>query len=120
MTTNRRALHVHVVPIKVLVAVWLVLLVLTWITVSATKMDLGPLNIIIALTIAAVKCAFVVLYFMHLRYDKPFHAVVFAVALLFVFLFISLALLDTSQYKPDLIPGYAPAMEEGQVGAVAK
>jgi cytochrome c oxidase subunit 4 len=108
------------VPIKVLAGVWLVLLVLTWMTVSVTKMDLGPMNIVIALAIAAVKCAFVVLYFMHLRYDKPFHSVVFVVALLFVFLFISLALLDTGQYNADLIPGYAPAMEDAQAGAVAK
>jgi cytochrome c oxidase subunit 4 len=120
MSANRHSLHTHVVPIKVLAAVWLVLLVLTWLTVSATKADLGSLNIVIALAIAAVKCGFVVLYFMHLRYDKPFHAVVFVVALLFVFLFITLALLDTGQYKADLIPGYAPAMEEAASGAAAK
>lgn len=119
MSADRHTLHIHVVPLKVLAAVWAVLLVLTWLTVSVTKVDLGQMNIVIALSIAVVKSVFVVLYFMHLRYDKPFHAVVFIVALLFVFLFITLALLDTGQYKGDLIPGYAPAMEEAQAGAAA-
>jgi cytochrome c oxidase subunit 4 len=112
MSSDPRALHVHVVPVRVLVAVWAVLLLLTWTTVSVTKLDLGGMNIVIALAIAAVKCAFVVLYFMHLRYDRPFHAVVFAVALLFVFLFITFALIDTKGYQPDVIPGYAPRMHE--------
>ena len=110
MSTRQETLHVHVVPTKVLVAVWLTLIVLTWLTVSATKIDLGGLNIFIALGIAVVKSAFVALYFMHLRYDKPFHGVVFVVALLFVALFISFALLDTKQYHPDTIPGYAPGI----------
>lgn len=112
MSNESHALHVHVVPTKVLVGVWAVLVLLTWLTVSATKVNLGPLNIYIALGIAVVKSAFVALYFMHLRYDRPFHAVAFVVALLFVFLFITFALLDTSQYRPELIPGYAPAIQE--------
>ncbi len=110
MSNDSHALHVHVVPTKVLVGVWAVLIVLTWLTVSATKVDLGPLNIYIALGIAVVKSTFVALYFMHLRYDRPFHGVVFVVALLFVALFISFALLDTKEYHADTIPGYAPAI----------
>lgn len=110
MSNESHALHVHVVPTKVLVGVWAVLVLLTWLTVSATKVNLGPLNIYIALGIAVVKSAFVALYFMHLRYDKPFHAVIFVLALLFVALFISFALLDTKSYAPTTIPGYAPGL----------
>jgi cytochrome c oxidase subunit 4 len=44
----------------------------------------------------------VALYFMHLRYDKPFNAILFLTALVFVALFVSLTLLDTLQYEPDL------------------
>ena len=112
MSTRHEALHTHVVPIKVLVGVWLTLIFLTWLTVSATTIDLGGLNIFLALGIAVIKSAFVALYFMHLRYDKPFHGVIFIVALLFVALFISFALLDTTQYHPDTIPGYAPGMAQ--------
>ena len=110
MSTRRETLHVHVVPMKILIGVWLALIVLTWLTVTVTKVNLGGLNIFIALGIAVVKSTFVALYFMHLRYDKPFHGVIFVVALLFVALFISFALLDTKQYHPDTIPGYAPGI----------
>ena len=105
-------MHIHVVPVKVLLAVWAVLIVLTWATVSVTKVNLGNMNIVIALAIAVIKSTFVALYFMHLRYDKPFHAIVFVIALLFVFVFITFALLDTKEYQPATIPGYAPAITE--------
>ena len=100
----------HVVPLKLLVGVLFVLLVLTVLTVAVTKVDLGNLNLVIAMAIAAVKGSLVLLYFMHLRWDRPFNAVVFVSSLVLVALFIILALLDTSQYQPDLIPGYAPGM----------
>jgi hypothetical protein len=45
-----------------------------------------------------------------MRYDHPINAIVFIAALLFVVLFVSLALLDSHAYAPDLIPGYAPAL----------
>jgi len=101
--------HVHVVPLRVLVAVWLTLLVLTVMTVGATHWNFGgSVNLWIAMGIATVKASFVALYFMHLRYDNPFHGIVLVTALLFVMLFIGLALIDTQQYHPTLIPDYAP------------
>ena len=117
MSTDRHAMHVHVVPLRVLLATWGALLVLTALTVAAASLDLGSLNIVVALGIAVLKSTVVALYFMHLRYDRPFHAIAFIVALLFVFLFITFALLDTQQYRPDLIPGYAPAIEEAHGAA---
>jgi cytochrome c oxidase subunit 4 len=112
MSSESPSLHVHVVPTKILLGVWAALLVLTWLTVSVTQVDLDSLNIVIALGIAVVKSVLVALYFMHLRYDRPFHAVIFVTALLFVFVFITFALLDTKEYNPDLIPGYAPEIEQ--------
>src|SRR5688572_23420157 len=108
----------HVVPMRVLLLVWGALMVLTWVTVSVTYIDLGNLNIVIALGIAVIKSSFVVLYFMHLRYDNPFNAVIFISSVLFVMLFIGFALIDRNEYAPELIPGYAPAME--QVNATAE
>jgi cytochrome c oxidase subunit 4 len=109
--------HSHAVPLRILAAVWGTLMILTWVTVSATGLDLGNLSIVIALGIAVVKSAYVALYFMHLRYDRPFNAIVFVTALTFVALFIGLALLDTKEYHPDLMPGYAPAIEESRSAA---
>jgi cytochrome c oxidase subunit 4 len=111
---------VHVVPLRVLLLVWGALMALTWATVSATFIDLGNLNIVIALSIAVVKSAFVVLYFMHLRYDNPFNAFIFMTSVVFVMLFIGFALIDRKEYAPELIPGYAPAMEEARAAADAK
>jgi cytochrome c oxidase subunit IV len=92
----------HAVPLLVLFAVFAGLLVMTVVTVAATWFDLGNWNLIIALGIATFKASLVALYFMHLRYDNPFNAIVLVTALLFVALFIGLTLLDTTQYQPDI------------------
>lgn len=88
----------HEVPWTKLLAVLLALLVLTWMTIAAYWVDLGALNIWIAMGIATVKASLVVLYFMHLRYDRPFNAIVFVGTLAFVALFIVLTLADTRAY----------------------
>ncbi len=108
---DAHAEHPHVVPMKVLLSVWIGLLVLTVVTVAVTKVNLGNFNLWIAMAIATVKASLVVLYFMHMRYDRPFNAMVFISALLVVALFIGIALIDTGAYQPELIPGYAPGMQ---------
>jgi len=100
----------HVVPFWVLHGVWIALLFLTYITVTATHVDFGSFNLWLSMGIATVKASLVVLYFMHLRYDHPFHGIVFVTALLFVMLFVVIVLLDTQEYQPQLIPDYAPAI----------
>ena len=94
--------HPHIVPPRVLLTVFGILLVLTFLTVAVTKIDLGKLNIWIALAIAVVKAGVVGLYFMHLLYDKPFHGVILIVSLMFVALFIGIAMMDTDAYQPNL------------------
>ncbi len=101
----------HVVPLRLLIGVLAALLVLTWVTVGVTAFDLGNFNLIVAMAIAALKGSLVLLFFMHLRWDRPFNAIVFVASLFFVALFVILALMDTEQYQPELIPGYAPALE---------
>ena len=93
---------VHVVSLRVLLTVFAVLLTLTFLTVAATWFDSGDWALAIALGIATTKASLVALYFMHLRYDNPFYAVVFCAALLFLAIFLSLTLLDTFQYQPDV------------------
>lgn len=98
-------------PWPLLVAVFLALIGLTFLTVAATWIDLGALNLWIAMAIATAKASLVALFFMHLIYDRPFNSIVLIGALFFVMLFVSLALMDTIAYSPDMIPGYAPAVE---------
>ena len=93
----------HVMPVRILVGVFLALVLLTVLTVVATFFPTGSLEIWISLGIATIKASLVAGYFMHLRYDNPLNAVLFAFGLLFVALFVGFLLLDTQQYQPDLI-----------------
>ena len=88
----------HVVGWKLLTAVFLALMVLTILTVAAINVDLGPLNIVVALGIALAKALLVVLIFMHIWWDRGFHGLLIASSLGFVTLFISFTMLDTWQY----------------------
>ena len=82
--------------------IFALLMVFTFLTVAATWVDLGKLNILIALGIAVIKAVLVCLYFMHLRYDSPFYSLVLAGAIFFVGLFMGFALIDTHQYEPNI------------------
>ena len=62
--------HPHVVPLRHYIGVFLALMVLTAATVVTAKMDLGPLNTVVALTIAVIKALLVVLIFMHVKYSN--------------------------------------------------
>lgn len=93
----------HVVPIRLTIGVGTFLLVMTVITVFTAKfVDLGGFNIWLALIIACAKASAVCLYFMHLRWDSPFNAIVLMSSFLFVILFIGLAITDTSEYQPEV------------------
>lgn len=101
---------VHVASVRLLLIVWVALMFGTWITVAASNVDLGPLNIWIGLAIATAKAVLVGLYYMHLRWDKPFNTFVFLTSFFFLFLFIGIAMMDTTHYQPNMIPGFAPGM----------
>lgn len=90
----------HVASAKVLLGTGGSLLVLTIITVLATKVDFGPsINLAFAMLIAVIKATLVVLFFMHLKYDKLFHTVVFVSAILAAALFVGFTLMDSGQYQ---------------------
>ncbi len=92
----------HIVPVKYLAAVALALLALTWLTVAVMKVDLGEANIYIALAIAVVKASLVMLFFMHLWWDRAFNSLVIITSMIAVLLFIAFALTDTREYQPDV------------------
>jgi cytochrome c oxidase subunit 4 len=85
----------HVLPIWVYLATWGTLMVLTVITVAASYLDLGSLNLVIALFIATVKACVVALMFMHLRYDHKFHGIIFSFSVIFLGIFIAFTMFDT-------------------------
>ena len=59
----------HIVPRRTYYVIFLVLMICTAITVAVAYFDLGPLNTIVALTIAVFKATLVVLFFMHVKYS---------------------------------------------------
>ena len=101
----------HIVSGRILLRVWGALLVLTVVTVAATWIDLGGFNLTLALLIATVKASLVALYFMHLRYDRPVNSLVLGAAILFLAIFIGIALMDTIEYQGDIIPDYGQPIE---------
>ena len=106
----------HVASIKVLCATGGSLLVMTLVTVLATKIDFGAnINLAIAMAIAVFKATLVILFFMHLKYDRLFHSVVFVSAILAASLFVGFTLMDTNQYQQTNIwnPDAPPAAPFG-------
>lgn len=60
----------HIVSRRIYFAIFAALVVLTVVTWSVAKLDLGKMNAVVALTIAVIKATLVVLYFMHVRYSS--------------------------------------------------
>jgi len=92
----------HVLPPSVLLATGGALLALTAVTVAVSLVDLGPLNVAVALGVAVIKAALVALFFMHLKYESRFLPVVLVAAVLFAVFFVSFVVFDTTQYQPDI------------------
>src|SRR4051812_5844410 len=59
----------HIVPVRTYYQIFLTLMVCTAITVAVAFVDLGPANLVVAMTIAVLKAALVVLFFMHVKYS---------------------------------------------------
>lgn len=84
----------HVSSPKLYVIVFLALMVFTVITVVVAYQDLGPLNDIVALTIAMTKALLVVLYFMHVRHSTRLTALTAVGGLFFLGILIAMTLND--------------------------
>ena len=94
----------HVLPLTAYMATWIVLLVLTILTVVASYFNFGAGNFIIAILIATTKACVVAAMFMHLRYDRKFHAIIFSFSLIFLGIFIMFTMYDTeTRGKTDAI-----------------
>lgn len=84
----------HIVSPKLYLLVFGTLMVGTALTVAAARVDLGELNIIVAMTIAVFKATLVVLYFMHLRWSGRLIWIFAAASILWLLLLIGLVVAD--------------------------
>ncbi|OLC96543.1 MAG: hypothetical protein AUH86_09415 [Acidobacteria bacterium 13_1_40CM_4_58_4] len=73
----------HVVPKKTYIAVWITLMILTVVTAAVSRIDLGKVSAIVALTIATGKALLVVLFFMGVKYISQKMTIVVIVAGIF-------------------------------------
>jgi len=89
--------NIHITPIKTYLAVGFGLLVLTAITVGASFINFGTFNVTIALTIASIKAVLVAFFFMHLFWDNKLYLIVFFASLLFLTIFLTFTMFDTTQ-----------------------
>jgi cytochrome c oxidase subunit 4 len=98
-------MHEHVDSIKTYTLVFLSLLVLTAATTIVATIDLGPLNVVMALAIAVVKMMLVALFFMHLRHSTILTKVVVGGGMLWlgILLVLSFADFGTRGWLP--VPG---------------
>jgi len=60
----------HVVDTKTFVVIWIILLILTALTVKVADMQLGKVSMLANLLIASSKACLVLWIFMHLKYER--------------------------------------------------
>jgi cytochrome c oxidase subunit 4 len=102
------AVHVHIHSIKFYAAILGTLIFLTVLTVATSLVDIdgfvqpgtpqgaGGFNLALAMIIATIKAGFVVTFFMHLRDDSRFNALVFVGSVLFAGIFLAYTMNDTA------------------------
>ena len=87
----------HIVYPRVYITIFFVLLVGTILTAWVAFFNFpGPLNAVVALTIATIKASAVVLYFMHVRYSGRLIWLVIASALFWLVIMFALTISDYS------------------------
>ena len=84
----------HVDSIKTYTVVFLLLLILTAATTAVATIDLGALNVVMALFIAVVKMLLVALFFMHMRHSTKLTQLAAAGAFLWLFIMMAFTLAD--------------------------
>lgn len=84
----------HQVGYGVFILVWLALLCLTAVTVSAAGVHLGNWNIFVAMAIATVKVFLVLSFFMHLKYESRLMKLLFGLCVMILGIIIGLTFVD--------------------------
>jgi cytochrome c oxidase subunit 4 len=95
----------HIASVRLYVAIFGALLVLTGLTVFVAYFDLGLLNTPVALGVAVLKASLVVLFFMGVRHNTPLTKVVVVSGFLWLFILFGLTMSDYAT-RPWLgVPG---------------
>ncbi len=93
----------HPASLTMLFSVFIALLLLTGLTVYQSTFDFGNLEIVLSLFIATIKAGLVILFFMHMLWDKLMNVIFFFGSLIFVSLFLGFTLMDATSYHSTVI-----------------
>ena len=93
--------HHHVSSPELFRNVLITLLILTALTVAASRIHFGSANMLIAMAIASIKASLVIAFFMHLKWDTGINKIVFLSAFLFLSLLFVFTLGDQATRRMD-------------------
>ena len=93
--------HHHVSTSALFRNVLITLLILTAITVGASRIDFGSANMLIAMIIASIKASLVIAFFMHIKWDTAINKIVFLSSFLFLSLLFIFTLADLATRRLD-------------------
>jgi cytochrome c oxidase subunit 4 len=84
----------HIVPRRVYYLVFITLIVMTWVTAFVSTIDLGRMNVFVALSIAIFKASLVILFFMHVKYGTKLTKMIVLAGLYWLLLLLFIAMAD--------------------------
>ncbi|MAU93711.1 MAG: hypothetical protein CMJ93_05835, partial [Planctomycetes bacterium] len=73
-------------------------------------------DLAVAMIIATSKASLVCLFFMHLKYDRPFHGMIFLFSVMCVGLFLAFVALDAESYQEQIKDYKASEIADQQLG----
>ena len=95
MTTRTSDPHdSHIVSPLLYLAIFASLMVLTFVTVAASRYDFGPWNTVVAMAIAVLKATLVILFFMHVKFTSRLTQIAAASGFAWLVIMIGLTLSD--------------------------
>ena len=101
---DHRSFEEHIVPLSTYVAVFVALMCLTVLTTGMAWVDMGRWNVVVALIIAVCKATLVVLFFMHVKYNKGLSRVVLVGAVFWLCIMITFTLSDELTRHWEVFP----------------
>lgn len=84
----------HVAPKSMYYTIFAALMVLTVVTVAVARVELGILNLPVAMAVAVTKAMLVILFFMHVKYSTKLVQVTAFTGFLFLGILIALTMAD--------------------------
>jgi cytochrome c oxidase subunit IV len=84
----------HIVSYKTYIFILIGLLILTFLSIEVTSIQLGPITVVAALLFACIKTSLVLSYFMHIKFDSMFFKIMVPLVFLLLGVLIIITYLD--------------------------